>query len=356
MTGRFFAAVFVVFAVMLLAAGAAHAQSDAAPRTAWGAPDLQGVWDFRSLTPMQRPEQYGADEVLTAEEAAAFSQEVIASRSRDSETSDRAARAAQGDIIPYNDFWFDEGTAVTRDRAFPHRGPARRAAAGVYGGQAPPARRAGAGPPGRIEPRADAGRLRRGPGAGRPAGALHPRLQLRAADGAQRLQQQRATVPDRGPRGAAHRDGPRRAHRAAGRATHPARGIAPMAGRFARLLGRRHAGRGNRRTSCARRTSCRTRPAGHLKLTERFTRVDADTLLYRVTVDDPTTWTRTLDLRGADAAESAPAVRVRLPRRQLRAVQHPLRRTLTARRISPWRQGSAACSSARAPLRMFIRP
>ena len=30
----------------------------------------------------------------------------------------------------------------------------------------------------------------------------------------------------------------------------------------------------------------------HLTLTERFTRADGDTLLYRVTVDDPTTWTR----------------------------------------------------------------
>ena len=30
----------------------------------------------------------------------------------------------------------------------------------------------------------------------------------------------------------------------------------------------------------------------HMRLTERFTRVDADTLLYRFTVDDPATWTR----------------------------------------------------------------
>ena len=30
----------------------------------------------------------------------------------------------------------------------------------------------------------------------------------------------------------------------------------------------------------------------NLHLVERFTRVDADTLLYEFTVDDPTTWTR----------------------------------------------------------------
>ena len=116
MTSRFFAAAFVAIIVGLLVPGAVSAQSGEAPRTAWDAPDLQGVWDFRSLTPMERPEQFADNEVLTSEEAAAFSEEVIQSRSRDSETSDRAARAARGDIIPYNDFWFDEGTAVTGDR------------------------------------------------------------------------------------------------------------------------------------------------------------------------------------------------------------------------------------------------
>ena len=116
MTRVFFAAMSVAVGVGWLAASEASAQSGSTPRTAWGAPDLQGVWDFRSLTPMQRPEKYAEKEKLTAEEAAVFSEEQIASRSRDSETSDRAARAARGDIIPYNDFWFDEGTSVTSDR------------------------------------------------------------------------------------------------------------------------------------------------------------------------------------------------------------------------------------------------
>jgi hypothetical protein len=30
----------------------------------------------------------------------------------------------------------------------------------------------------------------------------------------------------------------------------------------------------------------------HMRVTERFTRVDANTILYRFTVDDPATWTR----------------------------------------------------------------
>ena len=82
--------------------------STAVPRTAWGSPDLQGVWDFRSLTPMERPEDLSGSEVFTAEEAAQFAADTIRRRSRDNDTSDR--------VVPYNDFWFDEGTSVTTDR------------------------------------------------------------------------------------------------------------------------------------------------------------------------------------------------------------------------------------------------
>ena len=35
------------------------------PRTEWGQPDLQGVWNFNSSTPMQRPKRFGTQEFLT---------------------------------------------------------------------------------------------------------------------------------------------------------------------------------------------------------------------------------------------------------------------------------------------------
>ena len=28
------------------------------PRTDWGTPSLQGTWDFRTMTPFERPEQF----------------------------------------------------------------------------------------------------------------------------------------------------------------------------------------------------------------------------------------------------------------------------------------------------------
>ena len=70
---RFLAVVLATMSSLSL-----HAQQSAskkpgtAPRTAWGAPDLQGVWtsdDARSV-PMQRPQQFGTRTLLTDEEFA----------------------------------------------------------------------------------------------------------------------------------------------------------------------------------------------------------------------------------------------------------------------------------------------
>ena len=58
-------------AVLVLTPVVAAAQSSPdIPRTAWGDPDIGGVWDYSSITPMQRPEKYGDREFLTAEEVA----------------------------------------------------------------------------------------------------------------------------------------------------------------------------------------------------------------------------------------------------------------------------------------------
>ena len=41
-------------------------------RTTWGDPDLQGIWNFGTLTPMERPESLAGTARLTEEEAAAL--------------------------------------------------------------------------------------------------------------------------------------------------------------------------------------------------------------------------------------------------------------------------------------------
>ena len=60
----------VVFSSNTVLAQSAH-------QTAWGHPDLQGLWDFRTITPMQLPEDLADQEFLSAEEAADLEQGVV---------------------------------------------------------------------------------------------------------------------------------------------------------------------------------------------------------------------------------------------------------------------------------------
>ena len=94
---------------------AAMAQDQEAPRTAWGAPDLQGVWDFRTITPLQRPEDLGDKAFLTEEEAAERENAAI---ERDIELWEADARRTEagGSVGGYNNFWMDRGTRVIGTR------------------------------------------------------------------------------------------------------------------------------------------------------------------------------------------------------------------------------------------------
>ena len=68
----------LVAALAMLAPAAAFAQSAETPRTPWGDPDLGGVWDYWTFTPLQRPEDLADRDTLTDEEAAALAQELNA--------------------------------------------------------------------------------------------------------------------------------------------------------------------------------------------------------------------------------------------------------------------------------------
>lgn len=83
--------------------------------TAWGDPDLQGVWDFRTITPLERPEELADKEVLTAEEAALYEQETLAARNKDRRAEDGIS-AARDVSNAYNQFWWDYGDRLTEDR------------------------------------------------------------------------------------------------------------------------------------------------------------------------------------------------------------------------------------------------
>ena len=109
-----FGAIVAIVMIVSLAAVPAVAQTDI-PRTAWGQPDLQGVWDFRSITPMQRPERLADQEFLTEEETAELEQ---AAAKRDLDSWNREAQRTEpgGNVGAYNNFWMDRGLKTVGTR------------------------------------------------------------------------------------------------------------------------------------------------------------------------------------------------------------------------------------------------
>ena len=105
-------------AFVLALPGAAQAQSNGdGPRTAWGDPDLTAVWDFRTLTPIERPDELGDKAVLTAEEAAAFEQQALQQWDADRRDGSDLEFGIGSDIErAYNDFWWDYGSSIDEDR------------------------------------------------------------------------------------------------------------------------------------------------------------------------------------------------------------------------------------------------
>jgi hypothetical protein len=78
------------------------------PRTPWGHSDLQGIWTTETLTPLERPAGLANKAVLTAEEAAELERRTDASR------ADGPPR--EGDPGTYNRFWSEAGTRVVSGR------------------------------------------------------------------------------------------------------------------------------------------------------------------------------------------------------------------------------------------------
>ena len=81
---------------------AAAAQDYEVPRTQWGQPDLQGVWNWSSNVPMQRPARFGDRQFLTAEEV-----EEAARRRAAADANSDAALPIEGVDGSYNDFWVE---------------------------------------------------------------------------------------------------------------------------------------------------------------------------------------------------------------------------------------------------------
>ena len=99
--------IFGAVACLVPADGTAQSSSPV-PRLADGRPDLGGVWDFGSVTPLQRPAALAGKEFLTDEDVSALEAQAAAGR------IDQVPRA--GDPGSYNQFWMARGSTVAGTR------------------------------------------------------------------------------------------------------------------------------------------------------------------------------------------------------------------------------------------------
>src|SRR5437870_1189156 len=111
-------AIFLTAIVLLAAVGQIAGQVPkvpakkvpAPPRTPWGHPDLQGIWDNHSITPLERPARFAGREFLTPQEVAELKKKVVEDNTDEArfDNPDRDVEAA------YNDFWWDRATTVVK--------------------------------------------------------------------------------------------------------------------------------------------------------------------------------------------------------------------------------------------------
>jgi hypothetical protein len=253
----------------------AQARKPALPRTADGHVDLQGIWDFRSATALERPARFAGREFMTPDEVVAYEREAL---EREDGRPPDDGRTEQS-VHPV--WWLDYGKTVVGSRRTSlivdptdgkippltpeaqKRNADRRAVARTHG------------PADSYENRSVQERcITRGLPEVTLPGPYNNNLQIVQTPAYVTLHTEMI---------------------------HDAR-IVPMDGRphsAAALRSWMGDSRGHWEgdtlvidtTNFTDRTSFRGSGA-NLHLVERLTRVDADTIEYRFTVEDPTTWTR----------------------------------------------------------------
>jgi hypothetical protein len=275
------AAVLLSWVPVLAQTAGPHTAVKAAPgRSPDARPDLQGTWSFATVTPLQRPKEFAGREVLTPEEEAKLEQQAV----RD-QFVDRPP--PPGDPGAYNRFWVDSGTKVVathRTSLVVDPPDGRVPPLTAHGKEREAARESGAKIAAGPEELTTWDRCILGFNAGPPmiGGGYNAYVQLfQTSDYVVVFTEM----------------------------VHDAR-IIPLAGRpplpsHVRQWRGDSRGRWDGDTLVVETRNFRSEGTGtlslrglglsgdeNLNLIERFRRLDADTLLYEYTIDDPTIWTR----------------------------------------------------------------
>jgi hypothetical protein len=115
MTRRLLVSVCALVAAIAQAETASRTQTGSkiwAAHTPDGQPDLQGIWTLATLTPLERPDELGGKEFFTEKEAAEYEAGVL-----NRNNMDRRDGPAEADVNrAYNDFWWDRGTHIVKTR------------------------------------------------------------------------------------------------------------------------------------------------------------------------------------------------------------------------------------------------
>jgi hypothetical protein len=253
------------------------------PKTPWGHPDLQGTWDYRTITPLERPQQFGDRQYLTDEEVKAM--EERAGKRMDEPPSDEQPNQS-GTI--HATYLTDPGRRVDDDRR-------TSLIVDPPDGRVPPLVNAGAGGRG--------GRGGRGGGAARPGGRADSWLDRSLLERCITWGIPTASLPGLYNNNIQIVQSPDHVvivHEM----VHDAR-VIPLDGR-PRVTGkgdttRNYLGESRGRfegdtlvvetTNFGTRTNYRGANM-NLKLTERYRRVNANRVELLLTVEDPTVWTK----------------------------------------------------------------
>jgi hypothetical protein len=255
------------------------------PRTPDGQPDLQGVWDYRTITPLERPKDLGNKAFFTEAEAAQYEKQENQRQNRDLIDPEQGGlQYPPGGVVPYNEFWYDRGNKIvgTRRTSLIVDPPNGRLPAWTPQGQKQADLRAAEERNTQLgHPRADSWEDRPlqerclvGLNEGPPMtpGAYNNNVQLVQTPGYvaivnEMVHDTRVVPLDGRPHGALRQwKGDSRGHW---------EGDTLVVD-----------------TTNFRRETSLDGSSANTHLIERFTRVDANTLLYEFTVDDPATWTR----------------------------------------------------------------
>ncbi|HEX4595421.1 MAG TPA: hypothetical protein VH157_14155 [Bryobacteraceae bacterium] len=90
-------------------------QTAPGPRTRGGHPDLQGIWTNATLTPLERPVEFAGKATLTDAEAKAYESKDLQSNTLDSDVESNFNKATGGPGVgAYNNLFVDRGSQLAR--------------------------------------------------------------------------------------------------------------------------------------------------------------------------------------------------------------------------------------------------